>query len=303
MSTFSRYLSTISLVVAAFLWGSSFVALKIAFRHYDPMVVIFARMAIASLCFAFFIRRLTKGVVLKRRDIKYILIMSLCEPCMYFVFEAKAMVYTTASQAGMITSMFPLLVAVGAGFLLKERVSRKTMIGFGISIAGACWLSLSSETTESAPNPLLGNALEFIAMIFATGYAITLKRLTSDYPPFLLAGFQAFIGSLFFMLFLFRDSVVFPVSFEPVSTMAVVYLGVFITLGAYSLFNFGVSRIPASQASAFINLIPVFGVFLGWSILGERFTTGQYFASALVFAGVLVSQEKKREALAVEAAN
>ena len=48
--------------------------------------------------------------------------------------------------------------------------------------------------------------------------------------------------------------------------------------------------IPASKASIFVNLIPVFTVILGWLILDERFTGAQYLASALVFIGIYVSQ-------------
>ncbi len=66
----------------------------------------------------------------------------------------------------------------------------------------------------------------------------------------------------------------------------------FVTLGAYGLYNFGVSRIPASQASAFVNLIPVFTVILGWIILNERFAPVQYLASALVFSGIFLSQDR-----------
>jgi drug/metabolite transporter (DMT)-like permease len=53
-----------------------------------------------------------------------------------------------------------------------------------------------------------------------------------------------------------------------------------------------VSKIPASQASAFINLIPVCAVILGFIILGERFTPIQFVASALVLLGVFISQRR-----------
>jgi drug/metabolite transporter (DMT)-like permease len=71
-----------------------------------------------------------------------------------------------------------------------------------------------------------------------------------------------------------------------------VYLGIFVSIGAYGLYNFSVSRMPASQASAFVNLIPAFTVFLGWLILGERFTPLQYVASIIVFTGVFLSQDR-----------
>ncbi|MBT8329347.1 MAG: DMT family transporter, partial [Desulfofustis sp.] len=77
-----------------------------------------------------------------------------------------------------------------------------------------------------------------------------------------------------------------------VPALAVIYLGSFVTLGAYLLYNYGVSKIPASQASAFVNLIPVFAVILGFLILGERFTPIQFVASALVLLGVFISQRR-----------
>jgi drug/metabolite transporter (DMT)-like permease len=72
------------------------------------------------------------------------------------------------------------------------------------------------------------------------------------------------------------------------------YLGIFTTLVAYALFSYGVSRVPSAQASVFLNLIPVFPIFLGWLILEESFTSSQYAASLLVFAGVFISQTKKK---------
>lgn len=38
---------------------------------------------------------------------KYIVLLALCEPCFYFVFEGYAMIYTTASQAGMVVAALP----------------------------------------------------------------------------------------------------------------------------------------------------------------------------------------------------
>ena len=71
---------------------------------------------------------------------------------------------------------------------------------------------------------------------------------------------------------------------------ALVYLGSVVTVGAYDLYNFGVSRLPASQATGFINLIPVFTLVFAWLLLGERLNGQQLLAAGLVFAGVALSQ-------------
>ena len=289
--THSTLLPRAGLLLAMILWSSSFIALKLAFRSYHPMVVIFGRMAVATLCFLFFIPGFS-GLRYRKGDFKYFLFMAVCEPCLYFLLEAKALENTTASQAGMICAMLPLMVSIAAAVFLKERMARKTLIGFLLAIGGAFWLSLGGKPMQQAPNPPLGNFFEFLAMVCATGYMITLKRLTYRYSPVFLTAVQAWTGCLFYLMFLFLPSTDLPDRFEPVGGLAIIYLGTVITLGAYGLYNYGTSRIPASQASAFINLIPVFTIILGWIILGERFTPMQYPASLLVFVGIFISQEK-----------
>ena len=281
-----------SLVLAMLLWASSFVALKLAFRGYHPMQVIFGRMFIASLCFIVFIPAFRK-VRWRRHDLKYLLIMAVCEPCLYFIFEAKALELTSASQAGMITAMLPLLVAILAWSILKENIRLQTLFGFIMAIIGACWLSIASEITADAPNPLLGNLCEFLAMVCAAGYTVALKHLSDHYPPLFLTAFQAFLGSLFFFPFLLMPGIGIPRHLETTPLLAVVYLGTFITFGAYACYNFGVSRIPASQAAGFVNLIPVFGVLLGMLVLGERLNAEQWLACGLVFCGVWISSRRK----------
>ncbi len=282
-------LTIIALIVAMILWASSFVALKIAFRAYHPMVVIFGRMLFASIVFLIFFPLWNKNRI-QKNDIKYLLLMAFFEPCLYFVLEAKALLYTSAAQAGMITSLFPMTVGIGAAIFLKEVISLRTVFGFLLAAAGAAWLSLASNITDYAPNPVLGNSLEFLAMVSGTGYALLLKKLTSRYTPFFLTAIQAFTGCIFFLpLMLIRAPLTF--TFEALPFFSIVYLGIGITLGGYGLYNFGVSRMPASRATAFVNLIPVFGLVLAWLVLGETFNKWQYLASATVLAGVAISQK------------
>ncbi|BDQ35327.1 DMT family transporter [Pseudodesulfovibrio portus] len=284
----------IALGAGVFLWASSFVALKVAFRTYDPMVVIFGRMLVASLCFLFVFKNL-KNIDYQPGDWKFLVFMGVCEPGFYFIFEALALTYTDASQAGMICALLPLMVAVGAKFILNEPLTRRTVTGFGLAIVGAVTLSAVAESTETASNPALGNFLEFLAMICACGYMITLKRLTPRYNPWFLTMVQAFVGAIFYFPLLFLPSTSLPTSFDLTGLASIFYLGVFVTIMAYGLYNYGMSKIPAGQASAFINLIPVITLVLGVLMLGERLNWMQYAASAVVVLGVYVSQEKQKK--------
>ena len=88
----------------------------------------------------------------------------------------------------------------------------------------------------------------------------------------------------------------FPTAISYEGLAAVAYLGLVVTVGAYGLYNFAVSRLPASQASAFVNLIPLFSLLFAVLLLGERLTGQQMFAAGLVFAGVAVSQWRRTPA-------
>ncbi len=283
-----RGVAMICLMVAMALWGSSFIALKVAFAELPAMWVIFGRMALGSLVFLLAWR--WRGRMQYRPgDWKYLLGLAACEPCLYFLFEALALQNTSAAQAGMVTALLPLLVAMGAFVFLKERVSRTTLGGFLLAVSGALWLSLAGSADEHAPNPLLGNFYELLAMLCATGYTLLLKHLSARYSPFLLTAMVAFVGTLFFLPLALLAAPL-PQTVSPLGLGAVAYLGVLVTVGAYGLYNFGVSRLPASQASGFTNLIPVFTLVFAMLLLGERLNSMQLYAALLVFAGVALSQ-------------
>ena len=277
------------LITAMMVWASSFIALKSAIGPIGPMTVIFGRMFIASLCFLYFIKSFMK-LKFTKDDVKYIALMVTFEPCMYFMFEVKALQYTTAGQAGMITSMMPLITAVGAGIVLKEIISKKLIIGSLLAVSGAIWLSLSANISESATNPLLGNTLEFFAMICGAGYAISIRHLTKKFSALFLTAIQAFVGFIFFLPFALWEYNTMVMDFNQEALLWVVYLGVVVTLGGYGLFNYALSRVEASKASMFINLIPVFTLLLAFLILGEKLSFIEMVASSIILSGVFITQ-------------
>lgn len=282
----------LALSLAMLLWASSFIALKYVFSVFDPMVVLFARMVIATTCLLPLILR--PGVRLRYRagDWKWLLGLAVAEPCLYFLLEARALVYTSASQAGVITATLPLLTSLGALLFLKERLGRTVWLGIAVSFAGVIWLTLTGEHSAEAPSPLLGNTLEFLAMVCATGYILIAKKLSARYSALVITGAQTVLGMLWFGALLFTPWVTLPQAFPLWPSLWVLYLGAGITLGAYGLYTWSVSRVPVSLAGAFVNLIPVFTVLLAWLILGEMLSGQQQLACLMVFGGVLISQRK-----------
>jgi len=279
-----------ALIIATFLWGSSFIALKYAIDVYDPAFVIFFRM-LTTLAVCLFLWPWVKKFDYQKGDWKFLLSMSLAEPCLYFLFEGHAMQYTSASQAGILVSCFPLIVAVFAYIMLKEKLSKTIITGFGFCILGGIALTLLSPESEHAPNPVLGNALEFVAILCAAYYAVSVKHLSTRYSPLSLIALQGLTGTLFFAPFLFFIEL--PSQYDEKAVLSILYLGTFVTLGAYGMYNYAISKVSVLTAAAFSNLIPVFTLMLSASILGEFLSFEQWLSVIVIFVGVMISQKHK----------
>lgn len=287
---FFSALPFISLFVGMLLWGSSFVAFKYAVMFFDPIFVVFMRMALSAFLFLLVLPR-WRPQNLRREDLGFMVFMALCEPCFYFVFEGQALTMTSASQAGMVAATMPILVAVCAGFFLGEYLSVRSWTGLILAVAGVVWVSISGVATEAAPRPLMGNFLELLAMVCAAGYTVSMKKLCARYSPWFLTAVQSMVGTVFFLPLLFLPSTVMPQAFPLGPSLAVLYLCVCISIGAYGFYNYGISKLPAWQASAFVNLIPVFSILLGWLCLDERLNFSQLLGVGAVFGGVLLCQQ------------
>ncbi len=282
--------ATLSLVLAMALWGSSFIAMKYAVNGIEPEAAMFLRMLVTVICCGLLWHWVRKFEY-KAGDWKPLLIMSLAEPCLYFLFEAHAMKYTSASQAGVLTACLPLMVAVIAFIALKERASKYTFIGFTVCIVGSIGLTLASPIDSHAPNAILGNSLEALAMLCAAVYTISVKYLSTRYSPLSLIGIQSLAGTLFFALLLPLGPREPFAALNTEAALSIIYLGMFVTLGAYGLYNLALSQVSVLKVAAFTNLIPIFTLFLSAVILRERLELAQWAAVACVFLGVYISQK------------
>ncbi len=285
----STAISVTAIMAAVILWGCSFVAMRIVLRVLPPTTVVFTRMLTALIVLIPFFGKL-RPKDFQIRDLRYIIPMVLFQPCLYFLFESNALTLTTSSQAGVIAASVPVLVAIGARFMFNERISMFTVTGLLLSVGGVIFLTMFQGHDEKAANPVIGNLLEAAAMLFAAGNMLIIKKLSRRYNPWTLTAFQALAGTLFFLPgaagLVHSGTAVW----TPQLIILMVFLGTFVTLGAFGMYNWGISRIDASKASSFINLVPVITIITGWLILGEGLTPVQTAAAAVVLAGVIIGQ-------------
>ena len=282
----------ISLVVATVLYGTTLTAMKVCLNFYSEVEMITLRMIISSLLFLPFFLTVYKDLKVDKIDFKFILLMTICEPCLYFLFETHALRFTTSGQAGVVSSMEPILIIIFAKFILKEHLPKIAYIGVLLGIIGSVVLSIGSDVNELAPNPILGNSLEMCAEILTVTSIITTKYLMDKYPPFFLAGSQVLLGAVFFIVL----NIVRHGSFIPVINASLpifIYLGV-LTVVSYALYNYGICTLSASKASPFLYMLPISSICFGCFFLGESFNLTQFFACALIFVGIYISQMKDK---------
>ena len=273
------------------LWGLSYVAMKFALAEFHPLVLNFIRMASAFAVLALFLPVTLRGARPQKGDWRLFLVLVSCVPCLYEICESVALTQTTASQAGMINATLPVFTGILGYFMLRERLSPVAWAGCGLTIAGSVWLSLAAVSVEGAPNPLLGNILMIAGMVVASLYAVFFRKLSLRYSAMFLVTVQCFAGTLFFAPALFLPGMGLPQGASAFSWACAAFLGLGVSCCALTLYGYGMSVLGAARATMFMNLIPVFTILFSMTILGERMDLAQWLASALVFAGVLLSQK------------
>ena len=124
----------LSISIAVLLYGTTLTATKICLNYYSTPQLMSFRMLISALFFLPFIFTVYKNIKIDIKDLKLILLMILCEPCLYFIFETNALKYTTSGQAGIVSSLEPVILVIAARIILKERFVKIVYLGLFISI-------------------------------------------------------------------------------------------------------------------------------------------------------------------------
>lgn len=288
-SSRDRIIPLLCLGGAVVFWGTSFAATKAALESFSPMALVWLRMVIASAVFApvwFFLPKPDY----RPGDVRWLGLVVLLQPCIYYLAEGYAVQLTTSSAAGVISAIVPLLVAAGAWAFLGEKLSARAGAAIAISLVGVAALSLGGEPAATAPNPVLGNFLEVIAMASAAGALIALKHLSARYNPWFLTGLQAAVGAVFFLPGALVGEPASWVEATAVAWGCVLYLGTVVSLAAFGLYNTAVARMPANRAALAINLVPAVALISGWLVRGESLSPVQLAGCALIVGAVVLAE-------------
>lgn len=291
-----NYTVHIAGVIAMIIWGLSFIWSTQVYRNLNPTATIFLRLVIATIFFTaiLFIFGLNEKV--ERKHLGLFALAAMFEPFLYFIFEGYGLKHTSPIIGSAIIAMIPLVTPVAATIFLKEKLSPMNILGFIVSFVGVMIMLINKDLEFVASTK--GVIFLFCAVIVAVGYSISLAKLTKLYKPLTITWMQNIIGMLYFLPMTIIMEQFEPSNFGNLSEYIVplVCLGVLCSAVAYSLWAFAFSKLGASRANVYSNLIPVFtGIFS--FILGiEALSSNKILGIILVVVGLVFSQIRKKEA-------
>ena len=134
----------------------------------------------------------------------------------------------------------------------------------------------------------------FSAVLVAVAYSISLRKLTLLYKPLTITLVQNAIGLIYFIPMFFIMEKATPSDIAEIDgyILPLLSLGIFASSIAYTLWAYAFSKLGASKANIYSNLIPVFTAIFSCIIIGENLNIQKTAGILLVIGGLILSQLK-----------
>ncbi len=276
------------LLLAAFIWGTTFVAQRVGMNHVGPMTYNGLRFALGALTLVPALLLLDPGGTPSR--LKHSTRFLLCGGGLAGLalfggasMQQMGLLYTSASKAAFITNLYVMLVPI-LGRLLGQRCGLPVWVGAALSVAGLYLLSITESFTLGR-----GDLLVLIGAFFWAIHVHLIGYLAKRANPLHIAGIQFLACSAL--------SLLAALPFEQVTLPAlraaaipILYGGILSAGVAFTLQVVCQRTSPPAHAAIVMSLETVFAALAGYAILHERLSPRDLLGCTLMFAGLLVVQ-------------
>lgn len=213
-----------------------------------------------------------------------------------FVIAVQLSNVTIATLVTLCT--VPVIVAVLAAIVLRERMHRNLYVAMACAIVGVILLVGLQPTGNLGANVLLGIGMALLTA-FANGFfQITSRRLANQYHPIQSLTVYFFVAALAFVPFAIVNG--FVVNYPPMGWLLLVHLGIVISVVAYFLLLLGLRTTPATTATIIGFIEPLTGTLLAVLIFNEQLSSTGIFGAVLLLAAMgIVWRSKTVAALPV----
>lgn len=290
------------LVLIAAIWGSGFVAQRAGMEHLGPFSFNAARFVLAFLSLLpvwWFTRRQLAAEHQQIHYDNYFWFSGLLAGSVMFLgftFQQVGLQYTTAGNAGFITSIYIVLVPI-LSLWLGQTTGVKTWIGIVFAVVGLYILSVGPNFHINK-----GDFLELLGSLFWATHVVTLgwaARRVKD-----LVGLSA----LQFAVAAILATIAVPFIEQPnwqayqAAMIPLFYSGLIVSGLSFTLQIFAQRSVNASVAALILSGEAVFALIAGWLFLGETVGAKQLTGCGLMLIGMLISQWPDRKTLRTETA-
>jgi drug/metabolite transporter (DMT)-like permease len=282
------------LVFTMFVWGLAWPVGRLLATNLPPVSIAAIRYAVViPVLFAILWFR-EGSFKIERSWIPTLVVMGVLNTTLYQIFFLYGVKYAAASDDSLVIGIGPVLIAIMASFVLKERLTWTKILGFASGLAGIITISILSPNTQVLNRPL-GVTLVFGGATAYALYTVLLRRFLSKNRADNRGPQQSSLSilswiSLFGWFFLIPLSLLeapWTYSWDAGSWLGILYLAILSTVVGYFLYIEGVSKIGAGRSGVFTNLVPVFGVLTS-VLIGENLSPWTAVSFLLIFAGVLL---------------
>lgn len=286
-------LGTAQLMLAAFIWGSAFVAQSAGMEHNGPFTFASVRFLLGGIVLlpVIFIkdllgRKASAYPAPKKCSFKKLFISGII--CGIFLFVASnlqqiGIKYTTVGKAGFITTLYVILVPI-CGLLFKDRPSLNVWISVGLALVGLYMLCMSGSFSLS-----LGDGLVLLCAIVYTGHILALGKVSPEVDPIKLSCIQfLFVGVVSAIpAFIFETPDLGNIvnAWLPIGYAGVLSSGVAFTLQAVAQ-----KHTDATIAAITMSFESVFAVLSGAVVLQQIPTLREGIGCVVMFAAIILAQ-------------
>ena len=165
-------------ILAGFLWGTSFPAIKVGLQYMDAYTFVFLRFLTASLAMLF-ASVVTRNLNLNFSHKRLILFLGVTNGVAYLL-EYVGMVFTSASKSSLLINLSIIWVALLCPLLLKERLGGKKAVGVGVSLLGVFLMTTNLDFGSLGQGSLFGDVLVIGAGVGWAFFMLYNKPLASD---------------------------------------------------------------------------------------------------------------------------
>jgi len=278
-----KYLVALAIAGTVILWASAYVGIRAALADYSPFHLALLRFLVASLFLAFFAAagRVRRPAL---KDLPLIIASGLFGIGIYHLALNYGAQTVSAGSMSFIIGTAPIITALLSITFLGEKVNRIGWAGMLFSFCGVNLIAFGEGGTLKFE---IGALYVFAAAVCTSIYFVIQKPLLARYGSFEVASYSIWVGTAV-MLPCFPGLAAAIGSARIVSTLTVIYLGVFPAALAYFFWSFVLARFPASRSVSFLYLVPVAATLLGYFVLGELLSPLSIAGGCCSLAGVAV---------------